>query len=245
MINKISSLLFALLIVAAPMETNAQFKFIGRIFSGDSENKEATADNVSNESLDEASDDDVFPSKEVSDEDLKKMQEELLRANYRIASGDVINIDVFQEETLSKENLRVSASGQVTLPLLQRITVAELTVDEAESRIEELLNKDYLVDPHVIVTVVEYTRRTVAVDGEVAKPGLIDLPPGQKLTVIQAIAASGGLTQDANRNDIELYREGEEEPFKFRLNDLKRQTNPEKKFYVKPNDTIFVGARII
>jgi len=245
MINKISSLLMALFIVGAPMESNAQFKFIGRIFSGDSDKDPASASADSADALDAADEDEVFPSKEVSEEDLKKMQEELLRANYRIASGDVINIDVFQEDTLSKQGLRVSASGQVTMPLLQRITVAELSIDEAETRIEELLAKDYLVDPHVIVTVVEYTRRTVAVDGEVEKPGLIDLPPGQKLTVIQAITASGGLTQDANRNDIELYREGEEEPFKFKLNELKRQTDPSKKFYVKPNDTIFVGARII
>ena len=243
--NARSSLVLISLLFASQLELSAQFKIFGRIFGGGSD--AAQEENVAGGAVAQDPGDTVLPQTPASekDEGILEVERAYLKANYHIVPGDVINVDVFQEESLTKPGLRVSESGDITLPLIDRVKVAGLTIADAEKKIRDLFEKDYLVDPHVIVTVFEYARRSVAVDGEVKQAGLIDLPPGQPLTVLQVIAASGGMTPNANPNDIELYREGAEEPYQFRLRDLKRVTDPKKKFYVQPNDTIFVGGRII
>lgn len=247
--NARSFLVLISLFFTSQLELSAQFKIFGRLFGGgsDAPQEENVAGTPAAPNPAETAGSNpvpVTPAPE-KDEGILEMERAYLKANYHIVPGDVINVDVFQEQSLTKPGLRVSESGDITLPLIDRVKVAGLTIADAEKKIRDLFEKDYLVDPHVIVTVFEYARRSVAVDGEVKQAGLIDLPPGQPLTVLQVIAASGGMTPNANPNDIELYREGSEEPYQFRLRDLKRVTDPKKKFYVQPNDTIFVGQRII
>lgn len=60
--------------------------------------------------------------------------------------------------------------------------------------------------------------KTVAVLGAVRQPGNFPIPEGQDWTIVQAIAASGGLTKLSNKNRIELRRDGNTE--RFRFNDL-------------------------
>ena len=146
-------------------------------------------------------------------------------------------IDVVGEKDLSKE-LRVSTSGTITFPFLGSIEVKGKTPAEVENLIKEKLGKDYLVDPQVIITVKEYRSRTVLVIGQVNKPGLIALPAEQKLGILEAIGQAGDLAKSANKNRIEVSRKGRTQ--KFTLDDLKKDTNPEKKFWLEPGDVIYV-----
>ena len=146
-------------------------------------------------------------------------------------------IDVVGEKDLSKE-LRVSTSGTITFPFLGSIEVKGKTPAEVENLLKEKLGKEYLVDPQVIITVKEYRSRTVSVIGQVNKPGVIALPAEQKLGILEAIAQAGDLTKSANKNRIEVSRNGKTQ--KFTLDDLKKDTNPEKKFWLEPGDVIYV-----
>ena len=96
----------------------------------------------------------------------------------------------------------------------------------------------YLVDPQVIVTVKEYRTRTVLVIGQVNKAGLITLPGEQKLDILEAIAQAGDLTRSANKKRIEVSRKGK--TYKFALDDLKKESNPDKKFWLEPGDVIYI-----
>jgi len=107
-----------------------------------------------------------------------------------------------------------------------------------ENLIKEKLGKDYLVNPQVIITVKEYRSRTVSVIGQVNKPGVIALPAEQKLGILEAIAQAGDLAKSANKNRIEVSRNGKTQ--KFTLDDLKKDTSPEKKFWLEPGDVIYV-----
>src|SRR6266536_64024 len=133
--------------------------------------------------------------------------EDAAEGDHKIAPLDIIMIDVVGEKELSKE-LRVSSSGTITFPFLGSIEVKGKTPAEVENLLKEKLGKDYLVDPQVIITVKEYRSRTVSVIGQVNKPGVIALPAEQKMGILEAIAQAGDLAKTANKNRIEVSRNG-------------------------------------
>ncbi len=163
--------------------------------------------------------------------------EEAAEGDHKIAPLDIIMIDVVGEKDLSKE-LRVSSSGTITFPFLGNVEVKGKTPAEVENLLKGKLGKDYLVDPQVIITVKEYRSRTVSVIGQVNKPGVIALPAEQKMGILEAIAQAGDLAKTANKNRIEVSRKGKTQ--KFTLDDLKKDTSPEKKFWLEPGDVIYV-----
>jgi len=162
---------------------------------------------------------------------------EIVEGDHKIAPLDVLTIDVVGEKDLSKE-LRVSSNGTVTFPHLGSVEVKGKTPAEVENLLKEKLGKDYLVDPQVIVTVKEYRTRTVSVIGQVNKPGVIALPSEQKVEILEAIAQAGDLTKAANKSRIEVNRKGK--TYKFTLDDLKKESRAEKKFWLEPGDVIYV-----
>jgi len=163
--------------------------------------------------------------------------DEAAEGDHKIAPLDIIMVDVVGEKDLSKE-LRVSTSGTITFPFLGSIEVKGKTPAEVENLIKEKLGKDYLVNPQVIITVKEYRSRTVSVIGQVNKPGNIALPAEQKMGILEAIAQAGDLTKGANKNRIEVSRKGK--PYKFTLEELKKESHPDKKFWLEPGDVIYV-----
>jgi polysaccharide export outer membrane protein len=166
------------------------------------------------------------------------LTDDATEGDHKIAPLDIINIDVVGEKDLSKENLRVSSSGTITFPFLGSVEVKGKTPAEVENLLKEKLGEDYLVNPQVIVTVKEYRSRTVSVIGQVNKPGNIALPAEQKMGILEAIAQAGDLAKSANKNRIEVSRNGKTQ--KFTLDDLKKDTNLEKKFWLEPGDVIYV-----
>jgi len=160
--------------------------------------------------------------------------------DHKIAPLDMISVDVVGEEDLTKE-LRVSSTGTITFPFLGTLEVKGLTPTELEMMVKEKLDKDYLVDPQVIVTVKEYRTRNVSVLGQVNKPGLIPLPAEQKLDILGAIAAAGGLTPAAKKKSIEVTRAGK--TLKFAFKDLQEVSDPERKFWLEHDDVIYVHER--
>lgn len=124
--------------------------------------------------------------------------------NYRLSSGDVIEIRVYGEDDLTV-NVRLGDSGTINYPFLGELKVDNLTVAELEKRIAEGLNGRYLVDPIVSVAITEY--RPFFVNGEVQRPGAIAYQPG--VTLRKAIAMAGGFTERANRKSADVIRGGE------------------------------------
>src|SRR5207245_11050217 len=90
----------------------------------------------------------------------------------------------------------VQPNGSITLPLLNEVPVAGLTVSEVQRKLTTLLNKDFLVDPHVEVRVTEYQSQFVLVLGEVNAPGRKALRGGSRL--VDVLVDSGGVTSHAS-----------------------------------------------
>src|SRR5687767_13428403 len=84
---------------------------------------------------------------------------------YTIGARDVLKIVVWGHDDLSKE-YHVDAEGFVPFPLIGRAKAAGRTTQEFAAHLKELLEKDYLVNPQVIVAVSQYLSKKVHVLGE-------------------------------------------------------------------------------
>jgi polysaccharide export outer membrane protein len=144
-------------------------------------------------------------------EDWNRRLKELLNSNplapmaspqeYRIGPEDVININVFQAQELNRE-LRVAASGEISLPLLGAVQAAGLTPRGLEFVLEELLRRNYMKDPHVSVFVREMQSHPVSVMGAVKRPGVLQLRESKSL--LEVLSLAEGLADDAGDTVIIL-----------------------------------------
>jgi polysaccharide export outer membrane protein len=127
------------------------------------------------------------------------------QATYRLRPMDLVKMQVFQEPELDRE-LRVSQDNTIVVPLIGSVDVKDRTVREAELLITGLYQRDYLVNPQINITVMEYAQRTINVLGAVNSPGSVPMPPEKNITLLDAIARSGGFSRLANRNKVSLTR---------------------------------------
>jgi polysaccharide biosynthesis/export protein VpsN len=125
-------------------------------------------------------------------------------SDYRLGSGDSIKITVYEEPELELEEVRLSDAATISYPFLGELQVSGLTVGQLEDKITAGLKGDYLVNPNVTVSVVEY--RQFYIHGEVADPGGFSYLPG--LTLRKAIALAGGFTERASRSKMYVIRDG-------------------------------------
>src|SRR3982750_2399312 len=168
--------------------------------------------------------------------------QEDLSADYKVCPQDVLTVAVIGEKELTQD-CRVNTSGTISFAWLSNVEVAGKTAAEVEQHLRKLLDKDYLVDPTVLVQVKEYRAREVTVMGQVNKPGAIPIPAEQPLTVVEAIARAGSIAKGGDPNKIYFSRRGKEK-IKLSMDALSKVTDPARMLYVQPGDVIDVGEKV-
>ena len=113
---------------------------------------------------------------------------------YRIGPEDVLRVTVFEAPALNR-SLRVSARGEISMPLLGTVKAAGLTPRELELVLQELFRRTYMKDPHVGIFVSEMRSHPVSVFGAVERPGVFQLR--RTRTLLEVLSMAGGLADDA------------------------------------------------
>ncbi|WP_337840970.1 polysaccharide biosynthesis/export family protein [Rheinheimera sp.] len=149
-------------------------------------------------------------------------------ASYLLGPGDKIIIQVIGEPELTIET-QLTDSGKINYPFLGEITAKGLTIKKLEGLVYNGLKGDYFVEPNVFVGIVEY--RPFFIHGEVKQPGGYPYKPG--MTVNQAVALAGGMTERASREKIFITREASKS----------RQENANLNTKVNPGDTVTIEQR--
>jgi polysaccharide export outer membrane protein len=159
-------------------------------------------------------------------------------AEYKIDAQDVLRIDVWKEEQLTR-TVPVRPDGKVTLPLLNDVQAAGLTPMQLAGVISEGLKK-YINNPQVTVSLTEINSRRIYVTGEVVRAGAFPLLPN--MTVLQALSSSGGFTQFAKLKNIYVLRmeEGKQVKHPFNYKDVVSGKKPEQNILLQPSDVIVV-----
>jgi polysaccharide export outer membrane protein len=157
---------------------------------------------------------------------------------YVISPGDVLQVRVFQQEAMSAR-VKVRGDGKVSLPMLNDVLVAGKSPSVLASELQVKL-KDFINTPVVTVSLEEMRPVTVSVRGEVVRPGVVTLEAGSG--VLQALAASGGLTDFAHRDGLFVLRKiaGQPAPrrLRFTFEVLARGEGPAARFTLLPGDVV-------
>ncbi len=124
-------------------------------------------------------------------------------SEYTINTGDRVSIKLYDEPDLDVDRTLVKGDGTVVVPLIGRIAVSGMTVQQAARLVEDKFRDGYLKKPHASVTIDQY--RLYFIKGEVIRPGGYSYV--ERLTVQKAVALAGGFTARAAERDISLVRE--------------------------------------
>lgn len=164
-----------------------------------------------------------------------------------VGVGDQIFITVFGQPDMSAE-VTVNDNDQVTLPLIGTLKIGGLTPQTIEKLIaQRLKDGEYLRNPEVSVQVRQVRSQMISVLGEVLRPGRF--PILGKLTVLDAVATAGGLTQRADstalliRRNPALNGDIQRKEIPIRLDQVMDSRSNELNIELKNDDVVFVAQQ--
>uniref|UniRef100_A0A7C3UYR4 Polysaccharide export protein n=1 Tax=Desulfobacca acetoxidans TaxID=60893 RepID=A0A7C3UYR4_9BACT len=116
--------------------------------------------------------------------------------DYRLGPEDEIEIRVWNHDDLTRK-VRVGLNGTISFPFIGEIKAQGMTVLDLQRELERRLGPQYIIDPHVSITVAEYKSQKFFVVGNVAKPGTYPLT--KPIRVVEAISLAGGMESGAGK----------------------------------------------
>ena len=160
--------------------------------------------------------------------------------DYRIGPSDVLTIRVRGHEDLN-QMVTVRPDGKLSLPLVGDLSAAGMTPVELQRSLESALGKFINVIPGEVTVVVEAVRSyKVSVLGEVRTPGRFEFQI--RVSVLDALAQAGGLTEFAASKDIVIFRTylGENKKLEYNYDRLVEAQGTAAWVPVMPGDVILV-----
>jgi len=115
-------------------------------------------------------------------------------SGYLLGPDDAIAIHVLDGFNLGDEPVLIGTNGNITVPLIGRLKAGGLTVEQLETELCARL-KEFIQEPEVTVTVVEFHSQPVSVLGAVSSPGVVQLR-GRK-TLYEVLSMAGGPKETA------------------------------------------------
>ncbi len=156
----------------------------------------------------------------------------------RITGGDLLSFSVYGIPDLAQD-IRVGNAGDIYLPLIGYVQLAGLTLDQAQTVIENRLREgEFVKNPHVALSLKDYVNQSAIVTGEVNRPGIYPIMGSRRM--LEVLAAAGGLTPRAGKTVTITHRDRPEEPVKVDLPaDLAK--SPKDNIEILPGDTLLVN----
>ena len=160
----------------------------------------------------------------------------------QLGPGDEVKIDVFDRPEMGTSTY-VSDDGTIRVPLAGAVQVVDLSPAEAARKVESALKAgEYLVDPHVTITLVVSRSQRISVLGEVRTPGryVIDADT----SILDLLAQAGGATEKS-ADVIYILRhsaDGGVERIPVNLRDVARGSGPSgsTNIHLQGGDSLFV-----
>jgi len=173
-----------------------------------------------------------------------------LQEAYTLGPGDRIQIDIFNVPEYSGENgqHQVLVDGTLNLPLVGRVSIEGLTLEQAANRLRNLY-APYLQRPEFLtISLMERRPVQVGISGEVRRPGSYIIPMNgaggsQRPTITTAIEQAGGITSTANIRQVQLLRRtrgGPNQLITIDLTTLVQLGDLRQDITIRDGDTIFI-----
>ena len=172
--------------------------------------------------------------------------------DYRIRSGDTLQIEVLEDATLNRSAI-VLPDGQISLPVAGTFRVAGRSIAAVQAELASRLAPGFASPPTVFVTLSSLAERPepsaprtigIFILGAAATPGKVEVSPGT--TLLQAIAQAGGLSPFAAKKRIQLRRvdkAGNEQIYKLDLDAIERGVSAGGTTRLVAGDVIVIPQR--
>ncbi|MCH2111420.1 MAG: polysaccharide export protein [Planctomycetes bacterium] len=128
---------------------------------------------------------------------------EIAAGEFFLGSGDVIDIDIWQEADLSR-SYTVSSDGTFFAHLVGEVSVGGLSRKEARAQLTKAYST-YLVNPSIALTVTTSLERKVTVLGSVTQPGVYPLTTPRS-SVLDLVARAGGIDAQGDSTGVVIAR---------------------------------------
>lgn len=158
---------------------------------------------------------------------------------YRIQPGDQLDISFYLSPEFDQD-VTVRPDGNISMPVVGNVHVQGQTPGQLEKNLNQLYSQE-LRDPKSTVRIDKSPSQVVYVEGQVGKPGSVPLQPG--MTAIQAIAASGGMTDAAGASKVFIIRRdacGTAHAQPLKLDKALTQNSQEEDAALAPSDIVVV-----
>ncbi|MBT9317276.1 SLBB domain-containing protein [Leptothoe spongobia] len=162
---------------------------------------------------------------------------------YVLGTGDKIHVDVFRVPQYSGD-YEILGDGLLLLPMVGQVSVAGLTIGEAQSIISQAY-ASRLRRPIINVTLLSPRPLKIGIAGEVSRPGIYTLQREgtQALSLVDALEIAGGITQSADLQQIVIRRStsgGSEQILVSNLQDFLDTGDLSHDLFLMDGDTILV-----
>jgi polysaccharide export outer membrane protein len=130
---------------------------------------------------------------------------------------------------------QVDSLGTLTLPILGRIEVAGLTLNQIQDRIQKK-SLEFIKDPSIKVKLLSFK---INVTGEVKNPGVY-YSYNERLNILEAISMANGITDNAKLNETLLVRENKNGTSTYKVDLTSKYLLTSEAYYLQPNDMIYI-----
>lgn len=159
-----------------------------------------------------------------------------------LGPGDVFELRIYYGDNELKAEYHLGQAGTISVQYIGKVEAAGKKASEVEEEIRARLADGYLRDPIVSLTLTEAASKKISVFGQVAKAGSVPYTDG--MTIVDAIAVSGGFTPMAKKNSVQVTRivGGSKKTFTLPVELIGEGKRPN--FEVSPGDVVFVPERL-
>jgi polysaccharide biosynthesis/export protein len=125
---------------------------------------------------------------------------------YRLGSGDVVEIRVFNRPQLTRDAVRIDERGMIRMPLIDDELRASCRTGSELARDITIRYRKYLRNPQVDVFVKEYQSQPVAVVGAVNAPGRFQLR--RPVRLMELLTFAGGPSEKGGKQVQVVHASG-------------------------------------
>ena len=133
-----------------------------------------------------------------------------------------------QTTTIDKE-------GCIEMPLVGKVEVKNLTVDEAKNKLQTAINT-YINGSMLIVKLASFN---VTLLGEVSRPGMYKVYQSQ-INLFEAMSLAGNMTNFAKKSDVKIIRQTDNGSEIVTVDMGQADILSSPYYYLKPNDIVYV-----
>lgn len=139
------------------------------------------------------------------------------------------------EAAIYLQSYTLDEEGRIELPLIGKIELKNLTIDQAKDKMQIELDK-YINQTTVIVKLSNFNLTLL---GEVVRPGNYKVYQTQ-INLFEAVAMAGNMTNFAKKDEVKIIRQTKEGSEIITVDMGKADILSSPYYYLKPNDIVYV-----